>query len=143
MELDNQQVEIIGRNLLVSMLTADGVEVAMPIRDRGTDLIAFKDTYQGGRFSAVPIQVKAFSKTGFSLDVKYKGMLIAYIWYASTPLEAEVFVMSYSQAEAIVDSTYYLEHGRWANTQPGRNISEGLKPYLCKPGYLESLIDAL
>lgn len=39
--LDTQQLELIGRSLLVGELLRDGLEVALPERDRGIDLIAY------------------------------------------------------------------------------------------------------
>ena len=59
MALDSQQVELIGRNLLIAQLVADGLEVAVPTRDRGVDLIVYSDREEHGRFVAKPIQLKA------------------------------------------------------------------------------------
>jgi len=44
--MDSQQVEIIGRNWLVSELYRSGLEVARPERDHGIDLIAYLDLDQ-------------------------------------------------------------------------------------------------
>ena len=38
--LDSQVTEYLGRNLLIDQLLRAGVEVAIPVRDRGVDLIA-------------------------------------------------------------------------------------------------------
>lgn len=42
-ELDSQTVEIIGRNRLIHDLLLAQLEIALPLRDRGIDLIAYKD----------------------------------------------------------------------------------------------------
>jgi hypothetical protein len=40
---DTQVIELIGRNRLGSEILRDGLEVAVPARDRGIDLIAYSD----------------------------------------------------------------------------------------------------
>jgi len=64
MTLDTQVVEIIGRQRMIAELLQDGLEVAMPIRDRGVDLIAYADLNQQlTRFAARPIQMKASTRS--------------------------------------------------------------------------------
>ena len=76
--LDTQVIELLGRNRLVSELLRAGLEVAVPARDRGIDLIAYldlidpqdeaKDPASAGRvqrFAARPIQMKAASQQSF------------------------------------------------------------------------------
>lgn len=49
-------IEILGRNRLVDELLVAGLEVALPLRDRGIDLIAYVDLAAvASRFAAVPI----------------------------------------------------------------------------------------
>ena len=70
--LDKQVVEVFGRNRLVEALLAEGVEVAIPARDNGIDLVAyFSSAPRSGNFVAVPIQMKAASVKSFVLDKKY------------------------------------------------------------------------
>jgi len=40
---DSQLTELIGRHFLIARLAAGGLEVAIPVRDRGVDLIAYLD----------------------------------------------------------------------------------------------------
>src|SRR2546430_17173377 len=57
--LDSQQLELIGRSLLVGELLRDGLEVALPERDRGIDLIVYLEGDQSGApFIARPVQLK-------------------------------------------------------------------------------------
>ncbi|MGA3024700.1 MAG: hypothetical protein ABSF98_08030 [Bryobacteraceae bacterium] len=44
---DSQVVKVLGRNLLIAELLGAGLEVALPIRDRGIDLIAYADKGRG------------------------------------------------------------------------------------------------
>jgi len=43
MESGSQIVEFLGRQRLIAELIRDGLEVALPTRDRGVDLIAYAD----------------------------------------------------------------------------------------------------
>jgi hypothetical protein len=53
---DTQVVEVLGRNRLVNELLLAGVEVAIPVRDKGVDLIAYIDhVSKVTNFSALPI----------------------------------------------------------------------------------------
>jgi hypothetical protein len=81
-----------GRNLLVIELIRNGLEITQPERDRGIDLIVYSDRgpvdHSGGPFRAVPIQMKAFSKSGFGIHRKYMvvpGLLLAYLWNVTDP----------------------------------------------------------
>jgi hypothetical protein len=64
---------LVGRkNRLVSELLQAGLEVALPARDRGVDLIAYADIdKQYGRFLARPIQMKAAARCSFGIWRKY------------------------------------------------------------------------
>lgn len=147
--LDTQQVEIVGRNLLVSLFISDGVEIAEPLRDRGIDLIAFQDLPAGDTFRAVPIQLKAFSQRGFGVYKKYEkfpDMLIAYMWHVNEPLEAVLYVLTYGQAVEIAEKFGWTEtdswqrHGVYASTKPSAQLVGALESYKYKPGLLADLV---
>jgi hypothetical protein len=54
--MDAQLVEMLGRHRLIAELLRANLEVAIPARDRGIDLIAYADLgTQVTRFSACPI----------------------------------------------------------------------------------------
>ena len=57
-KIDTQVVELIGRSRLIIELLGAGLEVAVPIRDRGVDLIVYVDLETKARsFIARPIQL--------------------------------------------------------------------------------------
>ncbi len=60
--LDTQITELAGRHDLISQLLAGGVEAAVPVRDRGVDLIAYIERDESSAdqldFVACPIQRK-------------------------------------------------------------------------------------
>ena len=141
---DTQQVEILGRHRLIDELIRAGVEVAMPIRDRGVDLLAYVDideqVRKGGpvpRFSAVPIQMKAASGARFSLSSKYEriaNLLLVYIWEVGTPQSSPIFAMTYAQALAVARDcgwtrTESWKRGHYAATTVSKAIRERLEPF--------------
>jgi hypothetical protein len=67
--MDSQIVEMLGRNHLVGELIRSGLEVSLPLRDRGIDLIAYADLISSVPvFRVRPIQMKAASNRSFGLD---------------------------------------------------------------------------
>lgn len=90
--VDTQTIEILGRNRLVDELLMAGLEVALPLRDRGVDLIAYVELPSvASKFIAVPIQMRAASTRAFSLDAKYakvSNLVMAYVWGLRAPEHA-------------------------------------------------------
>jgi hypothetical protein len=141
--VDSQQIELIGRNLLVGELLRDGLEVAKPERDRGIDLIAYLDIDRAGnRFVAAPLQLKAYTSAGFGLDAKYEKfpeLLLAYLWNVTTPTQLEIFCLTYAEALAIAEKkgwtkTASWSKGRYDNTRPGADLRRLLEPHRMHPG---------
>jgi hypothetical protein len=116
-QLDTQQIELLGRQRLISDLIHAGLEVAIPSRDRGIDLIAFVDlASQTGRFVARPIQMKAASLRSFGVYRKYErisNLLIAYVWHLSDPGNACTFALTYAEAEAIAYEMGWTRTASW------------------------------
>lgn len=71
MQLDKQQVEVIGRNVVTNQLLREGIEVAEPVRDRGIDLIAYLRKEESERVQSRPLQLKVASDRDFSVYKKY------------------------------------------------------------------------
>ncbi len=141
--MDSQIVEMLGRNRLTDELLRAGLEVAVPVRDRGIDLIAYADLESKvDSFVARPIQMKAASKRIFGLDKKYRkfpNLLIAYVWNLADEAEVETFAMSYGEALVIADEmgwtkTRSWQRGSYANTRPGRRLRGLLERHRMTPG---------
>lgn len=142
--MDSQSTEIIGRNVLVSQLVRDGLEVARPERDRGVDLIAYLDLDEaGGGFVAVPIQMKAATKATFGIAKKYekfRGMLFAHVWRVHEPEYACTYALTYDEALQVAEhmgwtaTESWTAKGRYETTQPSRRLMGLLDPYLVHPG---------
>ena len=71
MDMDKQQIELIGTAALTTALIREGFEVAHPMRDRGIDLIVFSDS-PDEPFSALPVQVKAHTGAALMVQRKYE-----------------------------------------------------------------------
>ena len=110
---DSQQVELIGRGRLVEALVLDGVEVALSVRDRGVDLVAYLDR---PTWSAVPVQLKASSTEAWSLSRKYErtaGLVLVYAWHVLAPERVELRAMTYADALAIAEQMGYTNTPSW------------------------------
>lgn len=140
--MDTQTVEILGRNLLVAELLSAGIEVALPLRDRGVDLIAYLERGEGLEcFSAFPVQMKAASTRAFSIDRKYapfRNLILAYVWNVGGEESPEIYALTYEEAVNIGDKlgwtgTASWEAGAYATTKPSARLLELLGDYRMKP----------
>lgn len=80
--LDSQQVEIVGRNWLVHELMLAGFEVALPMRDRGVDLLVSPPDYDW----TLPVQLKTSRDKTMQVHRKYLGrnIVVAYTLLGSS-----------------------------------------------------------
>jgi hypothetical protein len=134
-ESDSQLVEIAGKHLLISRLVAAGYEVAEPLRDRGIDLIVYRDK---NGFSARPLQMKASTQESFSLDRKYEkfsNLLIAYVWNVNAGEKGDVYLLTFEQALRVMQAKGYSSTDSWIKNgyyfvrNAGKELKELLKPY--------------
>jgi hypothetical protein len=114
---DSQVIELLGRNRLIDELLRAGLEVALPIRDRGIDLIAYADTGEGvTTFAARPIQMKAASGQSFSINAKYDafpGLILAYVWNISDGNKTVTYALTHGEAVAVADQMGYTKTDSW------------------------------
>jgi len=132
---DSQLVEIAGKHLLISRLVAAGFEVAEPLRDKGIDLIVYRDEE---KFDASPLQMKASTHESFSLDRKYEkfpGLLVAYVWNVNATDKGEVYLLTFNQALKVMEAKGYSKTDSWTKNgyyfvrNAGKELKELLKPY--------------
>ena len=139
MKNDTQIIEIIGRNYLVNQLLTAGIEVAIPVRDHGVDLIAYLDIdsiVEG--YAARPIQIKASSSQIFIIDKKYSRfphLILVYIWNLKTSARTVVFGLNYEDALLVANEMGYLktkswENGKYVTTAPSEKLINLLHPYI-------------
>lgn len=150
--MDTQQVEIIGRNLLVSACVADGIEVSEPLRDRGIDLIIFDDQAHHGQFSALPVQLKASSSRSFSVHAKYAkfpNLLMAYTWHSDNPVDARLYIMTYKNALNIarevgwLNTPSWISGGGYSTQSPSKKIEALLQAHEYSPGRIRQIMDSI
>lgn len=143
--MDTQQVELAGRNWLTSELIRAGLEVARPERDRGIDLIVYRDRGMDDKreFLAYPIQMKAATKEVFRLDPKYEkipGLILVYVWYLGVSANTKCFAMTYTEALDIADemgwtaTPSWIKGGRhkrrgYSTTKPSKRLRPLLTPF--------------
>jgi hypothetical protein len=140
--MDTQLVEIIGRQRLIFDLLTAGLEVALPIRDRGIDLIAYADRReQVARFTACPIQMKAAQGASFSIDRKYAqfpNLLVAYVWHVSDPRDIEIFALTHEESVAVAETMGYTRTASWRSgmymtSRPSKELVSRLAPFRMDP----------
>ena len=142
--LDTQVIELIGRNRLGSELLRDGLEVAVPARDRGIDLIAYADlSSRVEKFIARPIQMKAASERSFSIDNKYErvaNLIIAYVWHVHDPVMTVTYALTHREAFTVARKCWARarsaswKRGRYTTSSPSRQLCELLEPYRMREG---------
>ncbi len=140
--VDTQIIELAGRHYLISQMLKDGVEVALPIRDRGVDLIAYLEREEGGRaFFACPVQLKAHSDERFSLHGKYAdvaNLLLVYAWRVQSN-EPELYALTYREAFDLLRAAGHTETSSWRDQKhysltAGESWRDRLRPYRMGPG---------
>jgi hypothetical protein len=136
-DLDSQQVEILGRNIVKGAIIEANLEVATPERDNGIDLIMFRWSH-AGEFRARPIQIKAASKFSFGMDRKYEkipGLIMVFVLACRKPCR-EVYAMTYRQMVGVGRAMGWTKTDSWKERDgySTRHLSPKLKgllrPYL-------------
>jgi hypothetical protein len=149
---DSQLTEVFGKNLLISHLVTAGFEVAQPVRDRGIDLIAYRDGKDGRPFLACPIQLKASTQESFSLDKKYKPfprLLIAYVWNVQGREQSDVYALTFGEAEHVLEEKGYAKTDSWTKKgyyfvrSAGQELKDILEPYKMTPQRWQEKLQAL
>ena len=111
-KLDTQLVELVGRNWLTVQPLQAGLEVARPERDRGIDLIAYRDLDEKQQFLAYPIQMKAFLNEVFGIDPKYEKfprLILAYVWNLANLTQTRCFALTFKEALQIAEGMGYTK----------------------------------
>jgi hypothetical protein len=140
---DSQLTELSGRHFLIAQLVAGGLEVAIPVRDRGIDLIAYLDlSAETKRFVSSPIQMKASQEARFSIDRKYEriaNLILAFVWHVEDPAKACVYALTYQEAFRLIDkrghtrTPSWLVKKGWSVRNPGKEWMKDLEPYRMTP----------
>lgn len=143
MKVDSQIIELLGRQRLIGDLLRDGLEVAVPVRDRGVDLIAYADlSKQVARFASSPIQMKAATMSAFCVDQKYErivDLILAYVWHLEEPGKAVTYALPYAAAVQVAEKmgwakTASWQHGGYTTTKPSKLLLDLLQEYRMSPG---------
>ncbi len=141
-EIDSQILELLGRNQLINELLRARLEVALPLRDHGIDLIAYADLGPGlVAIVGCPIQMKASLREGFSVDAKYAkfpNLLLAYVWNIEVPLKQTIFAMTYQEANTVADQMGWTKTASWRDgsyttTAPSAALRALLEPHRMTP----------
>jgi hypothetical protein len=139
---DPQVVELLGRNRLVEELLVAGLEVSVPIRDRGVDVVAYADLGEKVEaFCAYPIQLKASSKRYFGVHRKYAkfaNIILAYVWNLEDPGHAVTYALTYPEAVCVAENVGWTKTPSWkrggySTPSPSKKLVSLLEPYRMSP----------
>jgi hypothetical protein len=141
---DSQKVELLGRNRLIDELLRDDLEVALPIRDRGIDLIAYADLSSAvARYVARPIQMKAAWTRSFVIDRRYeriRDVIFAFVWHLGDRERATTFALTYPEAVQIGEAMGWTRTSSWnsggaySTSSPSAKLMALLAPHRMNPG---------
>ena len=145
--MDTQIVELLGQHHLVDQMLRAGVEIAVPVRDHGVDLIAYVDRDE---FRATPIQVKVSSKRGFAIDRKYENvpdLLLVYVWNVESEEDVEMYALGFGEAHTIAVHLEWTATESWANgkyvtSRPSKKLIEMLQEHRVSPGQWKARLEA-
>jgi len=139
---DSQLTEVFGKNLLISHLMAAGFEVAQPVRDRGVDLVVYRDREDAKDYQPCLIQLKASAQESFSLDKKFARLphlLIAYVWNVQTPGRSDVYALTFDDALQVMEKKGFAKTDSWVKggyyfvRNAGADLKKILEPYKMTP----------
>lgn len=140
-KLDSQLVEIIGRSRLIESVLRAGLEVAIPQRDHGIDLIVFDegDRHRRKAFRAIPIQMKSSSTQQFVISRRYEqfpDLRIAHVWNVHDTAAVEIYVLTHEESVRIGDQVGWTKTRSWSlgayskrGIRAGTPIHAALAPY--------------
>lgn len=148
--MDTQTVELLGRNRLVEQLLEAGLEVALPLRDHGIDLIAYADRCEPS-FVACPIQMKAATLKSFGIDRKYEkfpNLIHAFVWGVGAVEEVETYALTHKEAVAVGHAMGYTctaswKAGLYTTSNPSRKLVKLLQQYRMTPPRWLQLVTSL
>jgi hypothetical protein len=147
MDFDTQVVEIIGRHWLVGELLRAGLEVALPVRDRGVDLLVYSgEKLEPKEFVARPIQMKAATNEHFGVNRKYEklpGLLHVFLWHVQSR-NTRCFALYYPDMRKIAEEMGWTRTDSWktggknkipgySTNAPSKTLCELLKKYEMTP----------
>lgn len=144
-KVSTQAVEAAGRSWLSAQLLLRGLEVSVPIVDRGIDLIVFKEVGDAG-ILALPLQLKCASAESFSLDRKYagRGIPLVYVW--NVLHQPSAFMLTFDEAldalgpEATA-SRSWVDGGRYAKNYISAGLRSRLGAYQDRWEWLEARLN--
>jgi hypothetical protein len=149
MDMDKQQIELIGTAALTTALIRERFEVAHPMRDRGIDLIVFSDS-PDEPFSALPVQVQAHTGAALMVQRKYekfKGLLHAVVWQALSQ-QPRYFLFDHEEAVLLVPESsrqkeiWTRSDGHWTWTDAPQNLQDRMAQFENRWDWLRSRLKA-
>jgi hypothetical protein len=136
--VDSKTIELLGRNRLVDELLQAGLDVALPVAQRGIDLIVYGHQ-DDGSFVACPLQLRASSGRKFAIDhtnEKMPNLIYAFVWGVGTEKVA-TYALTHREMLRVGESTGYSlmqsSQKELYGTSPNRSLLDELERYRMTP----------
>jgi hypothetical protein len=135
--LDSEGVAIVAQNRLIEQLVQAGVDVAVPARRHGFDLIAYLvPRERSENFGACPIRMKAAHGKAFGIDNTFESianLLNVFVWGVGTETTS-IFALTNRELSAVADQLGYslspaFQKGLYPQQQSAKNLTEALEPF--------------
>lgn len=135
--LDTEGISIVAQNRLIEQLVQAGVDVAVPARRHGFDLIAYlvpRDRSE--HFGACPIRMKAAPGKAFGIDNTFESvanLLNVFVWGVGSE-STSIFALTNRELSAVADQLGYslspaFQKGLYPQQQTSKNLTEALEPF--------------
>ena len=145
-KLDSQQIELFGRHRVIESMAKDGIEIAMPLRDRGVDFVAYDDQTT---YLACPVQLKIATNESFSIHDKYAAaarLMMCYVWNIHDARAMAIYAMSWREALGVADAMEWTKTKSWTDNKsystsaPSKKLKGLIEPFRVRPGGWKSII---
>ncbi|MDE2572011.1 MAG: hypothetical protein KGM44_05755 [bacterium] len=130
--LDAQTISLLGRDKVIEQLHRAGLEVALPRRDRGIDIIAYAD--KAHTFQALPIQIKASAGFRWVVNEKYGSfadIVIAFVMHLGDEGRSVVYALPHAENLAIAERLGFTQ--RYATWLKPKRVNQGGYIWIDRP----------
>lgn len=136
--MDTETLALVGRNRLINELLEAGVEVALPVRDKGIDLFAYFDMKE--TTVVAPIRIRASAGRSFAIDQKLERvprLIHVFVWGVGTD-KPSTYALTHHEAMTVADAMGYTitqdgQRGLYTTQQPSKTLVEQLKRFQMTP----------
>jgi len=136
--LHAESIAILGQNRLVEQLVLGGIDIALPIRKHGVDLIAYMTPRDRSEdFISAPLRVTSSTGRAFSIDNSLESitdLLHVFVWNVGGE-GCSIFALTHRELGAVAEALGYslapsYQKGLYPQPQIGsKSLANALEPF--------------